>query len=166
MIVLAIGANLSTARFGPPAAACAAALARLGAAGIRVAALSSWYTSPPDPPSDQPWFVNGAARIETGLGPEALLDCLHEIEAGMGRVRRRRNEPRIIDLDLVDYEGRVAPAPARPELPHPRLAERPFVLVPLAQIAPGWRDPRTGRPVEALIQALPAGAVLRPLPMA
>jgi len=165
MILLAIGANLTTPRFGPPVAACEAALARLEAAGVRIAARSPWYETPPDPPSDQPWFVNGVARLETGLGPAALLDLLHRIEAEMGRVRRRRNEARVIDLDLIDYGGRVAPAPARPELPHPRLAGRPFVLVPLADVAPGWSDPRTGTTVEALLKALPGGVVLRRLPI-
>lgn len=139
-------------------------MARLEDRGVRITARSPWFESPPQPPSDQPWFVNGVARVETALGPEALLERLHETEVGMGRVRRRRNEPRLIDLDLIDYHGRVAPPPARPVLPHPRLAERAFVLVPLAMVAPDWRDPRDGRAVEALVKALPAGVVLRRLP--
>lgn len=164
MILLGIGANLSTPRYGPPRAACAAALTLLEGAGVVVVARSSWYESPPYPPSDQPWYVNAVVRVETACGPEALLACLHRIEAEMGRIRRHRNEARVIDLDLIDFEGRLAPPPASPELPHPRLAERPFVLVPLREVAPQWRDPRTGQMVNALILALPAGAVIRRLP--
>ena len=100
------------------------------------------------PPSAQPSFVNGVALAETMLGPAALLATLHRIERRFGRMRRRRNEPRILDLDLIDYRGQVSEgSAARPVLPHPRVMERPFVLIPLREICPFWRHPVTGRPI-------------------
>jgi 2-amino-4-hydroxy-6-hydroxymethyldihydropteridine diphosphokinase len=101
-------------------------------------------------------FVNGVALIRTALGPEPLLALLHRIETRLGRRRRVRWEARVIDLDLLAYEDRVLGTGGgrAPELPHPRLRERAFVLLPLAEVAPGWRHPATGESVEEMIQAL------------
>ena len=81
------------------------------------------------------------------------MSALEQTETQFGRKRSQKNAPRTLDLDLIDYEGRVEQGP--PVLPHPRLGERGFVLVPLSDIAPGWRDPVSGRTVEELIAALP-----------
>ena len=91
--------------------------------------------------------------METQLAPDALMATLHAIEQRFGRVRGERNAPRTLDLDILDYEGRVEAGP--PVLPHPRLDERAFVLVPLADIAPAWRHPVSGKSVAELIDALP-----------
>lgn len=176
MIVIAIGANLPGPA-GSPLQNCEAALVALDAAGVTVRRHSRWYRSPPWAPVDprspsghgvtQPWYVNGVVVVETTLGPAALLTTLHEIEARFGRVRSPAtlNAARPLDLDLVDYDGLVREKDP-PILPHPRLDQRAFVLRPLAEIAPNWRHPKSGRPVKDLLGALPADAIAEPLPAA
>lgn len=157
MILIAIGANLAATGFGSPRSTCEAAVERLaGEADVAVTGRSRWYESEPVPPSDQPWYVNGVVRIETNLDPAALLARLHDIEASFGRVRQVRNEARPLDLDLIDYDGRISDGGNDgPVLPHPRAHERAFVLLPLRDVAPDWRHPATGEAVAALIAALP-----------
>lgn len=152
MILLALGANLPS-QAGPPEATLRAALAELARFDVVLHKTSKLFVTPAWPDARDPAFVNAAAEIETTLSPSALLAALHRIEAAFGRERTERNAPRTLDLDLLDYNGRVELGP--PELPHPRMAERGFVLVPLADIAPGWRHPVSGKTIEALITALP-----------
>ena len=161
-ILIGLGANLPSERFGPPRQTLEAAIAELAAGGIALLKRSRWYESAPIPASDQPWFVNGVAAAETELDPEALLGRLHEIEAAFGRIRREINAPRALDLDLLAFGTLVRHAPP-PILPHPRLASRAFVLVPLAEIEPGWRHPESGLAVETLIARLPPGQKIRML---
>ena len=99
------------------------------------------------PVSDQPWFVNGVARVETTLDPTALLSLLRRLEQEFGRQRSVRNAARTLDLDIIDYDGKVENTPEL-TLPHPRMQDRAFVLLPLAEIAPGWRHPALGKAVE------------------
>lgn len=155
MILVAIGSNLAGAGHASPRAVCEAALAALDAAGLRVVRRSRWYRTAPVPVSDQPWFVNGVARLETGLDPATVLDILHGIESRFGRARVAVNEARVLDLDLLAHGDHVRAE--RPVLPHPRLHLRAFVLLPLAEVAPGWRHPLDGRTVEAMIASLPPG---------
>ena len=115
------------------------------------------------PPSAQPWYVNGVAVVRTALRPPALLAALNQIETGSGRVRASRNDPRVIDLDLLGYHRTLSRGGAPPTLPHPRLHERAFVLLPLREVAPRWRHPGDGRTVAAMIAALPAGKVAEPM---
>jgi 2-amino-4-hydroxy-6-hydroxymethyldihydropteridine diphosphokinase len=103
--------------------------------GIRVAARSSDYRTPPWGKTDQPWFLNGALAVDTDLDPHGLLDACQRIERELGRVREERWGPRLIDIDVLAYEG-AAVADARLVLPHRYVRERAFVLVPLAEIAP------------------------------
>jgi 2-amino-4-hydroxy-6-hydroxymethyldihydropteridine diphosphokinase len=161
-ILIAIGANLP-GPFGSPRESCEAVIPELERRGVRVVGRSRWFESAPVPPSDQPWFVNGVVAVETDLGPADLLALLHGIERGFGRVRRALNEARAIDLDLIAYGSIVSQATEAPMLPHPRLQERAFVLLPLADIAPDWRHPRTNRPLADMINALPPGQAIRPL---
>ena len=130
---------------------------------MRTVARSRWYRSAPVPPSDQPWFVNGVAAVETTLDPAALLALLHSVEARFGRVRREKNAARVLDLDLLAYGERVSAPDDVPVLPHPRLHQRAFVLRPLAELAPNWRHPRLGMGVQALLAALPPQSVAEPL---
>lgn len=158
MILIAMGSNLPS-RFGGPRETLEAALARLAEKGLSVAALSPWYETAPVPVSDQPWYVNGVARIETGLDAVALLAVLHAVEAEFGRVRTVANAARCIDLDLLAYGETIRDE--APILPHPRMQERAFVLLPLVDVAPGWVHPVSRRSVEDLIAALPPGQGIR-----
>jgi 2-amino-4-hydroxy-6-hydroxymethyldihydropteridine diphosphokinase len=136
-----LGSNLGS-RAGGPEATLEAALHALQCAGIRILRRSRWHRTRAVPPSAQPPFVNGVVLVETVLRPSALLAVLHRIERGFGRMRRRRNEARILDLDLIDYRGWIsAGGDGGPVLPHPRVLDRPFVLEPLAEILPAWRHP-------------------------
>jgi 2-amino-4-hydroxy-6-hydroxymethyldihydropteridine diphosphokinase len=163
LILVAIGSNLPSPEFGPPLAVCEAALAQLSSRGLRIVRRSRWFESAPIPVSDQPWFVNGVVVVETSLAPGDLLALLHETERRFGRERREVNAARILDLDLIAY-GDLVRTDAPPLLPHPRLHERAFVLLPLADVAADWRHPVDGRTLSDMIRALPAGQSLRPLP--
>ena len=114
------------------------------------------------PASDQPWFVNGVAAVATDLPPESLLARLLALETRFGRARGARNAARSLDLDLLDYDGRQCAA-ATLVLPHPRLHERRFVLVPLGDIAPDWRHPALGVTAAELVARLPPGQLVRRL---
>ena len=161
MILIALGANLSSPAGGPQQT-LEAALGQLEARGVHIAARSRWYRTAPVPVSDQPWFVNGIARVETALEPSALLGVLQQVEQIFGRQRSVPNAARTLDLDIVDYDNRVENTPEL-TLPHPRMRDRAFVLLPLAEIAPGWRHPTTGKTVEALISALPPEQKAEPI---
>jgi len=152
MILIGLGANLDSAA-GSPQMTIAAALGAMAARRIRVQKLSRFYRTPAWPNPADPPFTNAVVRVQTPLGPAALLDALHGIEDEFGRIREVRNAPRTLDLDLLDYDGRVEAGP--PELPHPRIAERAFVLVPLAEVSPDWRHPVSRRTVRELLAAIP-----------
>lgn len=128
----------------------------------RIVVISPLYESPAWPDPADPPFANAVAAVETGLAPEALLEALHAIEAGFGRRRTRANAPRTLDLDLIAYgtERRDGHGGGL-VLPHPRLADRDFVLAPLCDIAPDWRDPGSGRSAAALLADLPARSARR-----
>ena len=155
MILVALGANLDHPRHGPPRKTCEAALESLERHGISVLGRSRWYRSAPVPPSDQPWYVNGVARIETDLDPGALLALLMRVEDEFGRARHARDEARVLDLDLLDYGGRVSAPDESPVLPHPRLAARAFVVLPLVEVAPDWHHPVSGLSGGELAARLP-----------
>lgn len=158
---VALGANLPSERFGPPRATLCRALDTLVHRGVAIRARSGWYESAPVPASDQPWFVNAVIEIGDVRDPARLLTILHEVEASLGRVRSVRNAPRAVDLDLIDANGRVSPADGWPALPHPRLHQRAFVLMPLKEIAPDWRHPESGRHIDSLLAGLPDGQSCR-----
>jgi 2-amino-4-hydroxy-6-hydroxymethyldihydropteridine diphosphokinase len=118
-----------------------------------LAAVSSLYDTAPVGREDQPRFLNAVAEVTTGLEPEALLGELLAIEDRCGRIRRGVWGPRTLDLDLLIYDD-VEVSSDTLTLPHPRLAERAFVLVPLAEIAPEVVVPGLGVDVSALLSAL------------
>jgi 2-amino-4-hydroxy-6-hydroxymethyldihydropteridine diphosphokinase len=162
-VLIGMGANLPSPVQGSPRQTLEAALQALMRRGLEIRARSRWWESAPVPASDQPWYVNGVAELAGVPDPEALLALLHEVEAEFGRLRSVPNAPRILDLDLLAYGDLLRSGPAPPILPHPRLAERAFVLRPLAEVRPGWRHPATGHDVARMIAALPADQIARPL---
>jgi 2-amino-4-hydroxy-6-hydroxymethyldihydropteridine diphosphokinase len=150
---IALGANIPGPA-GTPRQTLDAAMLRLGELG-RLTARSSYYATAPVGYSYQPEFLNAAAAIETDLAPEILLDRLLEIERSLGRDRSHgiRNGPRTLDLDLLLYGERIVDTPSL-QLPHPRMTERSFVLIPLAEIAPQRIHPQAGRSMKELLQDL------------
>ena len=159
---VAVGANMPGPQ-GSPAEEVAAALGMIGGEGVAVTARSRLYRSPAWPDPRDPEFVNAVARVETTLDPASLLARLHALEASFGRVRREVNAPRTLDLDLIDYDGRISATGAVPIMPHPRMDERAFVLLPLADVAPDWRHPVSGRVIADLVAALPDPGAATPI---
>jgi 2-amino-4-hydroxy-6-hydroxymethyldihydropteridine diphosphokinase len=122
-------------------------------------ARSSWYkTKPVGPP--QPDYFNGCALLEVKLTPEELLATLLDVEQKFGRVRRERWGPRTIDLDLLLYDDLILNTPQL-QIPHPRMRERAFVLVPLVEIAPNWIDPVSKKAIVQLVKELDCTGILR-----
>jgi 2-amino-4-hydroxy-6-hydroxymethyldihydropteridine diphosphokinase len=159
---IALGSNVA-GRFASPAAAVEAAIDTFRVNNINILCRSRLYRSAAWPNPLDPEFVNAVAAADTDLPPAALLARLHEIEAEFGRIRRLANAPRTLDLDIVDYAGLVSGEGESPLLPHPRMADRSFVLLPLAEVAPDWRHPVTGRAIDELIRALPDQQAATPL---
>jgi 2-amino-4-hydroxy-6-hydroxymethyldihydropteridine diphosphokinase len=160
-IFIGLGANLPSAEYGTPRETVTAALRAIEAAGLAVRAGSPFYESEPIPVSDQPWYVNAVAEVASGLASPDILALLASVENAFGRTRSVRNEARVLDLDLLDCRGEVRDGPEPPILPHPRLQDRAFVLLPLADLAPDWRHPASDRDIAALIADLPPGQRIR-----
>jgi 2-amino-4-hydroxy-6-hydroxymethyldihydropteridine diphosphokinase len=154
-IYIGLGANLTHPVYGTPVRTLSVALDLLAGRGVRVLRVSPRYRTAPVPASDQPWYVNAVAEVATDLAADDLLARLHEVEAELGRRRTVANAARAIDLDLLDFRGEIAPGGSgQAILPHPRMAERGFVLRPLADLAPLWRHPVTTASVETLLARL------------
>lgn len=159
-IYIGIGSNLAASGYADPAATVLAAFVALEAAGIPILRQSSLWASPAWPPpasgeARQPDFVNAVVAARSDLDPDALLTLLHAIEAGFGRRRLQRWEARTLDLDLLDHGGLVRQPAGRDGavLPHPALAGRLFVLLPLEEVAPDWRHPVTQAALPDLIRS-------------
>lgn len=152
---IALGSNLGDSR-----AILEAALATLAATpDINLQAKSSWYrTTAVGPP--QPDYINGCALLHVQTPPQMLLETLLGIEAQFGRVRREKWGARSLDLDLLLYDDLILDTPTL-QLPHPRMKERAFVLVPLVEIAPDWVEPVSGCAIAELIQAVDCSGVHR-----
>lgn len=176
--LIALGANLSGPCGGPAEMLCAA-LREMVAQGMRLGAVSRFFRTPAFPTGSGPDYINACAALEGEEDAPGLLARLHAIEAQLGRRRDgTRWGPRGIDLDMLACGGQVLPshdifrqwqtlapdqrgqqAPQELILPHPRLHERGFVLIPLCDVAPGWRHPVLGRTVTEMAQALPGAEI-------
>lgn len=130
--------------------------------GVQLVACSGWWVSKAWPDPTDPPFLNGVALVETALPPEELMALLARIEEEMGRVRLHRNAPRTLDLDLTAY-GRVVCESEKLILPHPRAADRLFVMGPLAEIAPEWVHPVLGQTAEVLAKSASVGVDAHPI---
>lgn len=172
--LVALGSN-EERLFGGAKAIVEQAIVALGQAGVPVLAQSRLYATPCFPAGSGPDFVNAVVRLESRLPPADLLALLHMLEAKFRRVREKRWGPRTLDLDLLAVGGTILPdkvtqrywmdlpvgrqlreAPEALILPHPRLQDRAFVLIPLADVAPDWRHPGTGKTVADMVAALPS----------
>ena len=138
-----------------------AALEALAAEGLAVAARSSWWTSAAWPDPAAPAYLNGVVLVEARASADELLATLHRIEARFGRVRAEANAPRTLDLDLIAH-GRAVLGGAV-VVPHPRAHERLFVMGPLAEIAPDWRHPVSGRAAAELATNATVGTDATPV---
>ena len=154
MIIIALGSNLP---FGGRTSAEIVEAAMIACAEFGpVSGRSGLWRSPAWPDPADPPYVNAAMGLADGPAPEALLAGLQGIEAAFGRRRGQANAPRSLDLDIVCWKGRVCDNPSAPPiLPHPRAAERDFVLAPICAFAPDWRHPVLGKSAQSLLAALP-----------
>ena len=159
-LFIGLGANLTPYGYTSPREGCVAAISALADEGVHLSALSHWYESAPVPISNQPWYLNAVAEATTELDAESTLAALHLIERRFGRIREERNAAPVLDLDLLDFAGMVSDA-SDLTLPHPRLHQRAFVLLPLGELCPGWVHPVSGIAIQDLITLIPADQQIR-----
>ena len=154
-VLLALGSNLGQ-RIDHLRAARQALATR-----VTIGATSPIYETEPLYVTEQPAFLNMVLRGDVGLSPEELLAFIKKTERDLGRAASVRFGPRVIDIDIIDYDGRQL---QRPDLviPHPRVHERAFVLRPLAEVAPRWSHPRSGKTALQLLRALPEKQKIHP----
>jgi len=155
VVYIALGSNV-----GDRAAMLERAMAAMNLAGIRVSQQSSFYVTEPVDAPGQAWFLNAVVEAETSLLPLQLLHALLRIERELGRRRIMPHGPRTIDLDILFYGSSVIRSKEL-QVPHPRLPERRFVLVPLAQIAPEFRHPALNKSVMQLLAETPDRSEVR-----
>lgn len=144
-VFVGIGGNLVPDGFSDLHSAFQQAIATLGKR-VNLVTVSPWYVTAPVPVSDQPDFLNAVIKLRTTDSPHGLLDHLLAVEGGFGRVRTVRNAARKLDLDILAFGAQII-SDDRLSVPHPRLAERAFVLLPWCDIAPDWAHPVTGRTI-------------------
>jgi 2-amino-4-hydroxy-6-hydroxymethyldihydropteridine diphosphokinase len=157
MKIIGLGANLPS-RHGSPAETLKAAAQAIEQAGIKIVTASHiWKTAPVPFDPDMPWYQNAVIAVETDKSAHDLLSILLDIEQDFGRMRTRiRNTPRVLDLDLIVYDDQIIRDGPFIFLPHPRMHNRAFVLMPMAEIVTQWHHPESGEELTDLIYAIPA----------
>ncbi len=171
---IALGSNQISST-GRPIDTLLLALRLIDSESLKIVQVSQWYRTPAFPTGSGPDYVNAVAKLESTLPAEECLARLHTIENDLGRTRHQRWEPRVCDIDLLNFGDRILPdrltydywrdlspqaqseqAPDQLILPHPRLQDRAFVLIPMRDISPDWKHPVSGASVVEMIAALPA----------
>ena len=153
MIYIGIGSNLNGKNNETPLQNCKKALVELKKE-VNICKISSWYKSEPIPVSNQPWFINGVVEISTNKSSLDLLEFILNIEEFFGRLREKKNEARILDLDIIDYKKKILYKKNKLIIPHPRMHERSFVLQPLRELNPKWIHPIKKKGLKELISNL------------
>lgn len=159
-VVIALGSNLK-GPFASTRELLEAALDRFAGEGMTITHRSSWWRSDAWPDPSTPPFLNGVVMVQTELEPRETLSALHRIEAAFGRDRHTPNAPRTLDLDLIAH-GREVGVFDGLVLPHPRAADRRFVMGPMAEIAPDWRHPVAGERADVLVELCTVGLDAEP----
>ena len=152
MIYLNIGSNLPSLNGGRKNN-IEKAINHLKDLKLNLIMLSSFYETPSYPDKSNPKFINLCVKLETKLKPLIFLDKIKEIETKLGRTRLKKNEPRICDIDIIDYNGKII-CYKNLQIPHPNLHERNFVLIPLFEISKGWVHPVFKENIANLINKL------------
>ena len=182
-LLIALGANMQS-EVGPPEATLRHALDAMPQAGLAIRAESPFYATPCFPAGAGPDYVNAAVRVTARMDAPSVLALLHDIEQQYGRERAVRWGQRTLDLDLIAFDDLILPdhethtrwrqmtaadqqvnAPQQLILPHPRVQDRAFVLVPLKDVAPQWQHPVLGLKIDEMIEALPTSAVSEVKPL-
>ena len=153
MIYIGIGSNLNGKNNETPLQNCKKALVELKKE-VNICKISSWYKSEPIPISNQPWYVNGVVEIRTNKSSIDLLGFILNIEELLGRVRKKKNEARVLDLDIIDYKKKILYKKNKLIIPHPRMHQRSFVLQPLQELNPKWIHPIKKKGLKELISNL------------
>ena len=156
-IYLSLGSNIGDRKKN-----IARAMDALSQHGMRVLRSSALYETEPVEMTDQPWFLNCVVEAETDLPPPELMEALLAIEREMGRERLIPKGPRLIDVDILLYGSEIVRT-GKVEIPHPRMAERRFVLAPLAEIAPDLRHPVLNKTAAELAEGTPDHSEIRKL---
>lgn len=173
LCIITLGSNQSFKK-NSPLVTLKMSLTHCVSESLNIYKISKWYSTPAFPLGSGPDFVNGAALLETTLSPQDVINILHNTESHFGRVRRNRWEERTIDLDLIAYNDLVLPsiktyehwknidleeqksiAPNELILPHPRVQDRAFALLPIKDVAPNWKHPITGLTVDQMLEQIP-----------
>ena len=153
MIYIGIGSNLNGKNNETPLQNCKKALEELKKE-VNICKISSWYKSEPIPVSSQPWYINGVVEISTNKSSIDLLEFILNIEEFFGRMRKKKNEARILDLDIIDYKKKILYKKNKLIIPHPRMHQRSFVLQPLQELNPKWIHPIKKKGLKELISNL------------
>lgn len=152
MILVAIGSNLDSKMYGSPYENCQQALKFLEES-FSIKKISEFYKTEPIPKSKHPWFVNGVINISTRSSPLETLNILMNIEKKFLRIRNLKNAPRVIDLDLLEYDGKILNDP-KLILPHPRMHLRKFVIKPICDIDKNWIHPILNLSAHKILKSL------------